>query len=149
MDFDDYFLDIAKAVATKSKDSTKVGCVIVGEDNQILTSGWNGFSRGVSETPDRMERPSKYDWTIHAEANAICNAARSGTALKNGTAYVTHMPCKNCIDFIIQAGIKCVVVEDGGTFNDPAIYNFDITMQKILETDIELRKVSKNNDDKY
>lgn len=111
MKWEAYFMNLAHNVALKSKDTTKVGCVIVGEDNQILTTGWNGLARGVLEHPERHERPEKYDWTVHAEANAIANAARSGTALKGSMLYCTHKPCTRCAGLIINAGIKCIVYD--------------------------------------
>lgn len=148
MTFDEYFIILAREVAKKSKDTTKVGCVIVGEDNQILTTGWNGFSRGVEETPERMSREHKADWTIHAEANAICNAARSGVRLKNSKAYITHQPCAKCADFLIQAGIECVVVDgNASSFYDPKIYNFEITDQKFREAGITVETILDDNSD--
>lgn len=98
-------------VASKSKDpSTKVGAVIVGEDDEILSIGFNGFPRGVREDlPERWERPEKYEWVVHAEENAILNAARVGTSLKGATLYVGGHPCASCAGSIVQAGISTVV----------------------------------------
>ncbi|QIG65844.1 deoxycytidylate deaminase [Ochrobactrum phage vB_OspM_OC] len=137
--WDQYFIDLAHSVKSKAKDTTQVGCVLVGEDQEVLSTGWNGFSRGINETPERMKRPEKYHWTIHAEANAICNAAKAGTRLKGASAYVTHMPCEHCIDLLIQSGIKCIVVESVDDFHNPEIYGFDITKIKAEESGIELR----------
>lgn len=119
MTWDDYFFNLAHQVSLKSKDTTKVGCVIVGPDNEIRATGWNGFARGVQDTiPERNERPAKYDWTVHAESNCVASAARMGTALKGCTAYVTHFPCKNCAALLIQAGIVCVRTDSGTTATD-------------------------------
>ena len=109
--WDIYFIDMAEFVASKSKDnSTKVGAVVVGPDNEILSTGFNGFPRGVEEVlyPERWERPQKYEWVIHAEANAIANAARVGISLKGSRLYVNYKmaPCSDCAALIIQAGIK-------------------------------------------
>lgn len=138
MDWHDYFMDIAHAVSLKSKDTTKVGCVIIGEDKQILTTGWNGNSRGVYDLPERQERPTKYDFVIHAEANAVCNASRSGTALKGATAYVTHCCCNNCADILIQSGIKCVVVGNGKLIGN---HKNEIAMIKFSEAGVEVINV--------
>lgn len=136
MTFDKLFLEVAHTVAQKSKDlSTKVGCVIVGPDNEPRSFGWNGFARGVNDNPDRMTRPEKYDWTIHAEANAVANAARVGIPLKDCKAYVTHFPCKNCADMLIQSGIKCVVVGGGKVVGD---HGFDISTTKFQEAGVEV-----------
>lgn len=111
MKFDTFFLKIAHTLSEKSKDrSTKVGCVVTAPDRAILTSGWNGFPRGVNDDiEERYERPDKYLWTEHAERNALYNAARHGIPLLGSTMYVTMMPCYNCARGIIQSGIKQVV----------------------------------------
>ncbi len=107
------FLRLAREVATWSKDrSTQVGAVIVGEDRTPGSYGYNGFPRSIDDDrEDRHERPSKYDWTEHAERNAIYNAARMGVALKGDTIYVTHIPCADCARGIIQVGIARVVAD--------------------------------------
>lgn len=110
------FLDVATEVATWSKDpSTKVGCVMVSEDGVIVATGYNGLPRGVQDHPERMERPTKYLWTVHAEAAAVANAARSGARLNGATAFVTHMSCAGCARLMLNAGIACVVVGPGKT----------------------------------
>lgn len=106
-----HLLRLAAAVAAKSKDpSTKVGCVIVGDDHEVLSTGFNGLPIGVADLPERMERPVKYDWTVHAEANAIAFAARHGHALKGSRLFCTLRPCAGCARLIIQAGIREVHV---------------------------------------
>jgi dCMP deaminase len=60
--------------------------------------------------PERLERPAKYLWMEHAERNAICNAARTGTATEGCTVYVEIMPCMDCARALVQAGICEVVV---------------------------------------
>lgn len=108
-----YFLEMAELVASKSKDpSTKVGAVIVGEDNEILSTGFNGFPRGVNEdVAERWERPIKYLFVEHAERNAIYNAARIGTSLKGATMYLNFRPCPcaECTKAVIQSGIKKII----------------------------------------
>lgn len=120
MEWPEYFLNIAGRVADKSKDpSTKVGCVIVGPDNEIRSTGYNGFARGVDETLlTRWERPEKYNWVEHAERNAIYNAARSGTSLRGCVAYLWCPPCIECAKAIIQSGIKEIVVKHTTLFTD-------------------------------
>ena len=96
--WDRRWLDLADHVSQWSKDqSTKVGCVIVGEANQVLSLGYNGFPRGVNDTPpERHQRPAKYKWTEHAERNALFNAARTGTNLTGAVLYVPWFPCVDC-----------------------------------------------------
>lgn len=109
------FMADAKFFANNhSKDeSTKVGALIVGEDGEPLSWGYNGFPRGADdEKKERHERPLKYIWSEHAERNAIYNAARSGIRLLGGRIYINTMPCcVDCARAIIQSGIKTVCLE--------------------------------------
>src|SRR3712207_92856 len=83
-DWDGYFMVVARAVASKSKDpSTKVGALIVDPSRVIRASGFNGFPRGVLDLPERLaDREKKLTMVVHAEMNAICNAARVGVPLE-------------------------------------------------------------------
>jgi len=111
MSWTDYFLNIAEAIKLKSKDkSTQIGAVIVGKDNEILSTGYNSFPRGLDDSiEERQERPEKYFWFEHAERNAIFNAARIGVSLKNSTIYITSgIPCIDCARGIVNSGIKTV-----------------------------------------
>lgn len=105
----EYFLGIAEQVKLKSKDeSTQIGAVIVGQDNEILSTGYNSFPRGLrDDKEERQVRPEKYFWFEHAERNAIYNAARIGTPLKDSTIYLTSgLPCADCARAIINTGIR-------------------------------------------
>lgn len=98
-----------------SKDPvTKVGALFLApESYQILTLGFNGFPRKIDETnPQRWERPQKYMYVSHAEANCIANACRHGTPLENSIAVVTLFPCTNCAKLMIQAGISTLVTKE-------------------------------------
>lgn len=111
MNWTEYFLNIAEQVKLKSKDeSTQIGAVIVGEDNEVLSTGYNSFPRGMDDSKqERQERPEKYFWFEHAERNSIYNAARVGTALKNSTIYLTSgVPCMDCSRGIVNSGIKVI-----------------------------------------
>lgn len=112
-------MTLAKAVALRSKDpNTKIGCVIVGPANEIRSTGYNSFPRGINDNvPERLERPEKYFWVEHAERNAVFNAARCGTSLEGCTIYVPWYPCIECARAIVQAGIKKVVCYEIGTEN--------------------------------
>lgn len=107
----DYFKELCLLVASKSEDtSTKCGAIIVGSGNSILSTGYNGLARGVDNTPERNERPMKYQFFEHAERNAIYNAARIGVSTLNSSIYVTNFPCADCARAIIQAGINKIYV---------------------------------------
>jgi len=108
MNWNEYFLNIAEQIKLKSKDeSTQIGAVIVGKDNEILSTGYNSFPRGLDDSKkERQERPEKYFWMIHAEANSIVNAARIGSSIKNSKIYLTcGVPCSDCAKLIINSGI--------------------------------------------
>ena len=109
------FLDLATHISEWSKDpSTKVGCVVVGPDREIRSTGFNGFPRGILDSDDRLtDRDLKYPLICHAEENAIMHAARIGLALKGCTAYVTWPPCTRCARSLIQAGISEIVIPSG------------------------------------
>jgi dCMP deaminase len=111
MEWVEYFLNIAEQVKLKSKDqSTQIGAVIVGEDKEVLSTGYNSFPRGLDDSKqERQERPEKYFWMEHAERNAIYNAARIGVSLKNSTIYLTSgLPCMDCARGIVNSGINTV-----------------------------------------
>ena len=105
------FLHLASHISDWSKDpSTKVGCVVVGSDREIRSTGFNGFPRGIKDTSERLDdREQKYPLICHAEENAIMHAARTGVSLKGNTAYVTWPPCSRCTRSLIQAGVSEVV----------------------------------------
>jgi dCMP deaminase len=108
MNWTNYFLNIAEAVKEKSKDQrTKIGAVIVGKDNEIVSTGYNSFPRGINDdVEERQQRPEKYFWMVHGELNAILNAARIGVSTNGCKIYLTcGIPCSNCGRAIINAGI--------------------------------------------
>ena len=121
MEWTEYFLNIAEQIKLKSKDqSTQIGAIIVGEDNEVLSTGYNSFPRGLDDSKqERQERPEKYIWMEHAERNAIYNAARIGVSVKNSTIYLTSgMPCTDCARGIINSGIKIVYCKTICTTNN-------------------------------
>jgi len=108
MNWDQYFFNIAEQVKEKSKDQrTKIGAVIVGKDNEIVSTGYNSFPRGINDdVEERQVRPEKYFWMVHGELNSILNAARIGVSTNGCKMYLTcGIPCSNCGRAIINAGI--------------------------------------------
>ena len=106
------FLAMAQLVATWSKDpSTRVGAVIVNPNTRaIISTGYNGFPRGIDDTRHRLDtREIKLAMTVHAEVNAILNAARNGSQVDGAWLFCTWPPCQHCAGAIIQAGIARVV----------------------------------------
>jgi dCMP deaminase len=117
MNWKEYFRGIAHQVKLKSKDRyTQIGAVVVGSDNQIVSTGYNSFPRGIDDSVDeRQERPEKYYWFEHAERNSLYNAALIGVSTKGCTMYLTcGIPCSDCARGIINSGIKKIVCERVG-----------------------------------
>ena len=115
MNWTDYYMGFAQHAARKSKDSTQVGAVLVGPDGEVRLTSYNGPPKGVMDPPARRERPAKYLYASHAEANLAAFAAREGIRTAGCTVYVTHMPCAACARTLIQAGVVNVVVGPGTT----------------------------------
>lgn len=111
MNWDEYFLGIAEAVALKSKDpSSKMGCVIVDQNKRVVSLGYNGMVQGSDESKMTLkERPMKYHFAIHSEMNAIIFAHQD---LNGCTLYNRVATCDNCLKYCLQAGIKRFVYRE-------------------------------------
>lgn len=139
MSWNERWTSLSGFIANWSKDkSTKVGAVIVDDRNNLIALGWNGFPRGINdEIEERHTRPTKYDFTEHAERNAIYNAAANGVKLLGCTLYLTWFPCADCARGIIQSGIKTVVCYEpsiDSKWND----SFKNSKQLLTEAGIKL-----------
>lgn len=95
---------MAEHVASWSKDpSTKVGAVFAWPNRTVAALGYNGFPRGVGDLPGRLaDRGTKYDLTVHAEANGILSAPRG---VRGAHAYCPVPPCARCVVLLVQAGV--------------------------------------------
>jgi len=112
-DWDSYFMTIARAVSARSTcERAFVGAVLV-RDKRILTTGFNGSPAGLPHCDDvgHLMIDGHCVRTIHAEANAIIQAALHGVSTNGATCYVTHFPCINCTKMLINAGIVRIVYE--------------------------------------
>ena len=142
-DWDGRFLGLAAHIAAWSKDpSTQVGCVIVGPDREVRSTGFNGLPRGIADTEARLtNRERKYPLICHAEENAIMHAARIGMSLKGCTVYVTWPPCTRCARSLIQAGVSEVVfpasAEVPGRWTD----DFALASEMLAAAGVALRGV--------
>ena len=141
-----HFLELALLNAKMSKDpSTRVGAVIVGPDREIRSAGFNGLPRGVCDTHERLnDRDTKLKLVVHAEMNAILNAARIGVSVKGCTMYLAATdasglvwggpPCTRCTVEAIQAGITSIVSHP---FKDvPSRWKDDIELARGLLTEV-------------
>lgn len=116
--WDEYFMGTALLIATRSSCTRlQVGCVVVSggqHANRIIAAGYNGFLPGApheSRVADGHEQA-----TVHAEQNAIADAARRGVSLDGATVYVTHFPCINCAKILAASGI--VVIKFRQSYHD-------------------------------
>jgi len=136
------FLELAEHIAGWSKDpSTKVGCIIVGADREIRSTGFNGFPRGIEDTLERLtDREQKYPLICHAEENAIMHAARIGVSLKGCTAYVTWPPCTRCARSLIQAGIDVIVYPQSAEIPERWSEEIGISMSMLSEAGMSVRR---------
>jgi len=108
-------MGISKLAGMRSKDpNTQVGACIVGNDNKILSMGYNGFPNGCSDEDFPWDREgdmleTKYAYVTHSELNAILNYR--GGSLAGSKLYVSLFPCNECAKAIIQSGIKTVIYD--------------------------------------
>ena len=113
-DWHEYFMNIAEQVATRSTcDRKHVGAVVV-RDKMILSTGYNGSIRGLphcKEAGHLMENDHCVR-TIHAEANALVQAARNGVNINNSEIYISASPCFNCFKMLANAGIKAIYYKE-------------------------------------
>jgi dCMP deaminase len=120
--WDEYFMNIARAVATRSTCSRKhVGAVIV-RDKVILSTGYNGSLRGLPHCDEvgHMLEDGHCVRTIHAEANAVIQAATHGVRIEGAGVYVTASPCWSCFKMIANAGLTRIVY--GEFYRDERIF---------------------------
>jgi dCMP deaminase len=137
-DWDSYFIKIAYAVSERSTcDRAFVGCVLV-RDKRILTTGFNGSPTGQAHCDEigHLMVDDHCVRTIHAETNAIIQAALHGISTRNATCYVTHMPCINCTKALINAGITRLVYctayrTDPNTLDFLQAANIEICQQEL------------------
>jgi dCMP deaminase len=138
--WDRYFIDITRLVATRSTCLRRgVGALLV-KDRNILATGYNGAPSGISHCSEagclreRLNVPSgeRHELCrgLHAEQNAIIQAARHGVNIDGATLYCTTMPCVICTKMLINAGIRRVVFDEG--------YADDLAREMIAESGIEV-----------
>ncbi len=123
LDWDKYFMSIAILGSIRSPcERLKVGCVLV-KNNRLVSMGYNGFLPGalhVSRVRNNHEQS-----TIHAEQNAISDAAARGVSVNDCVAYITHYPCINCFKILVASGIKKIIY-----LND---YKNDELVEKMID----------------
>ena len=140
--WDEYFMKIAQDVATRSTCIRRaVGAIIV-KDRRILTTGYNGAPTGISHcteetclrTINNIPSGERHELCrgLHAEQNAIIQAALHGVPIDQGTIYITHQPCFICAKMLINSGIRKIVIMN--SYND----SFALDMLKEANIEIEM-----------
>jgi len=141
--WDEYFMEVATLVATRSTCLRRqVGAIIV-KDKCILSTGYNGASKGATHCSEngcireKLKIPSGQQLdlcrAVHAEQNALVQAARHGVATEGSTMYITVTPCFQCAKMLVNAGIKEVVVN--------GVYPDERTMELFKEVGVNLRSL--------
>jgi dCMP deaminase len=137
--WDIYFLKIAHQVATRATcDRKHVGCVIT-KHRAILATGYNGSIRGMAHCDDagHMMRDSHCVRTLHAEANALVQAARNGVRVEGATLYSTAFPCWECFKLVTNSGVREIVYDepyregDTYTLTSQICYSLGITFRQV------------------
>ena len=143
--WDERFMNLAETVASWSscfQENRHVGAVVV-KDKRILTTGYNGAASGINSCVERNEclrdklkiqsgTRQEMCYAIHAEQNAIVQAAKIGVSLEGATIYITHQPCSMCARMIINSGIKRIVYLEG--------YPDDFSLELLESAKIHLEK---------
>jgi dCMP deaminase len=122
-----------------------VGCVLV-LDKRILSVGFNGFPRNLSDSLELYkDRNYKLAVTVHAEANAILNAAKNGAKTQSCTAYVTFPPCSQCAAALIQAGVIQVICPDPASAPERWRASFKLANEMLYQSGVKLLYYSEND----
>lgn len=143
--WDKRFMDMTRLVGSWSsciKDDRHVGAIIV-KNKRILTTGYNGAPSGIKSCAERGEcirmrdgvqsgTRAEYCYAVHAEQNALIQAAKLGISVDGATLYCTHQPCSMCTRLIINAGISRVVYGEG--------YPDDFSLKLFNESNVILDK---------
>ncbi len=136
------FLELTDVIARWSKDPSRgVGALIVSPSRQIMATGFNGLPRGFEDTPDRLQRPNKYDFVVHAELNALIQCARNGVSPIGATIYSSFSPCVNCAIAIVQAGIARVITYDLEATDERWLDSIQKSVEVFAESGIEYIRV--------
>lgn len=134
LSWDEYFMKITNLVASRSTcNRAMVGCLIVNDDNRIISSGYNGSISNNPHCDDvgHVIRDNHCIATIHAEMNALLYCAKEGISVKGCRIYVTHFPCLNCTKSLIQAGIKAIYYQNDYRIDKYALELIDYNNIKI------------------
>lgn len=144
--WDDIYLSQAFVIAKRSHDAqTQCGCILVNQQHQPLSQGFNGFPRDLPDWFLPNLRPEKYPWMLHAEVNALVNCNSKPT---DAIAYITGNPCFNCSLLMWQFGVREVVYTPHNVPHMTAVDDeYDVDMEIFVwltEGQLKMRKISPN-----
>ena len=143
--WDRRFMEMAHVISNWSscyRKGRSIGCVIV-KDKRIMTTGYNGAPAGLRTCKERCEclrdklgipsgTRAELCYAIHAEQNAIIQAAKLGVSIEGATLYCTHQPCSVCAKMIINSGVKRIVYQEG--------YPDQFSLELLGEAEVQLER---------
>lgn len=147
--WDEYFMEMAELTAKRSTCIRRnVGAVIV-KENRAIATGYNGAPKGLIHCEmrggclrEKLSVPSgqrhELCMALHAEQNAIIQAASMGNSIEGGTIYITHQPCIICAKMIINSGIQRIVVREG--------YPDELSLELLDEAGIKVERLEKQEE---
>ena len=141
--WDEFFMRHVYLSALKSKDPrTKIGAVLV-RDNHVVSTGYNGFGKGVKDWTERYnDRETKYSYICHAEFNSVLQCAKFGVSSDKTTLYTPGFPCAECCKAIVQGGVSEIVLHKQWpnlTYSEKWVKSFEISKQMLEEAGIKVR----------
>ena len=141
LDWDTTFMGMAQLISFRSKDpNTRHGAIIIDQNNKIISLGYNGFPKGVSDDLFPWTSPEKYDYVVHAERNAIDNSLTSN--LQNTKMYLWsekgYLPCSQCAAGIVQRGISEIIIAHE-LKHDTKKFKWDPTRKMFEAANIKIR----------
>ena len=135
--FDEWAFMLIDVIKLRSEDpDTQVGCVILDDHGRLVSAGYNGLPRKLTDKEFSMKRPMKYKHVVHADMNAILSAERH--RLVGSTIYVPFLPCCECAKAIIQSGITTVKYLDDYLSKDKEA-NHDIGENMLKSAGVKLK----------
>ena len=138
-------LELNAQLFSKDRNNKVCALFIDPESLHILSTGFNGMPRNIDETIEkRWERPEKYNYIVHAEANGIYNACRSGVSLKNSVCLVNFFPCSSCAKAIIQVGVKELITIKADFKHLTYGKDFNYSLEMLNEAKVEINYIDKS-----
>jgi dCMP deaminase len=135
------YIELARNISTWSKDpSRQIGAVAISDSGQVLATGYNGFPRGIEDTPERYEnKETKYKLVVHAEMNCIYNATYNGVSLEGSSLYIWGLPpCSECAKGMIQVGVRNVYYSYGQQIPQKWLESLETTIELFKESGVTL-----------